>query len=55
MWPWNNVPHTLTGGDFLLGVSTEPSLCLFKPIAHSGLTAAWPRAFLADACTTNLL
>lgn len=18
VWPWNNVPHTLTGGDFLL-------------------------------------
>lgn len=52
LWLWDDVPHSLTGGDFPLGVSIGPSPCLLKPDAH-GPTAAWPWAFLADACTTR--
>lgn len=33
----------------------KPSLCLLKPAACPGLTAAWPRTLLAGVCTTHPL
>lgn len=55
VWPKDHAPHSLTERDFLPAVSKKPSLCLLKPAACPGLTAAWPRTLLAGVCTTHPL